>query len=294
SQGDPIEIILSGPDMDQLRELSLQVQGLLSRTSGVVDVRDNLGALPPELALQPNRAPLEFFGLRAGQLAGPIRLALSNDVIGTIPQQDGLDDIDIRLGTEWPSRPGEARGPRNIEEISLARAHTPNGESISLFQLVQPLQSESAVAISHRDGERALTVLAKNQVRTVGEITAEISPELEKLRASWPAGYSYSIGGEAEETQETFGSAGVALAVAIILVMGVLVIVFDSFRQSFIILVTMPLALIGTFLGFFIFGISFSFFAMIGVISLVGIVVNNGIVMVDTMNRSLKEGMSIA
>ncbi len=294
SQGDPIEIILAGADMDQLRELSLQVQNTLARTAGVVDVRDNLGALNPEIALRPNREALEFFGIGHGELAGQIRLALSNDVIGTIPKESGLDDIDIHLGTEWPSRPGEARGPRNIEEVSLARVHTQNGESISLFQLLQPVQSESAVAISHRDGERALTVLAKNQGRTVGEISEEITPALEKLRANWPAGYSYSIGGEAEETQETFGSAAVALVVAIILVMGVLVIVFDSFRQGFIILVTMPLALTGTFIGFFVFGMSFSFFAMIGVISLVGIVVNNGIVMVDTMNRSLKEGMSIA
>src|SRR5690606_2906702 len=142
-------------------ELSLQVQGLLARTKGVVDVRDNLGALTPEIALRPNREALEFFGISHGELAGQIRLALSNDVIGTIPQRDGLDDIDIRLGTERRSRPGEAHGPRYIAEISLARAHTPNGQSISLFQLLRPLQSESAVAISHRDSERALTVLAK-------------------------------------------------------------------------------------------------------------------------------------
>ena len=294
SQGDPIQVVLAGPDMDQLRELSQQVQDLLARTPGVVDVRDNLGALTPEIALRPNREALEFFGISHGDLAGQIRLALSNDVIGTYTTEGGLDDIDIRLGTEWPSRPGEARGPRDIEEISLVRAYTPNGDSVSLLQLLRPVQSESAVAISHRDGDRALTVLAKNQGRTVGEIISDVTPALEKMRAGWPAGYSYSIAGEAEETQETFGSAGIALVVAIILVMGVLVIVFDSFRQGFIILFTMPLALIGTFIGFFVFGLEFSFFAMIGVISLVGIVVNNGIVMVDTLNRSLKEGGTIA
>src|SRR5690606_5148579 len=121
-------IILVGADMDQLRELSLQVQNTLARTAGVVDVRDNLGALTPEIALRPNREALEFFGIGHGELAGQIRLALSNDVIGTIPKESGLDDIDIHLGTEWPSRPGEARGPRNIKEVSLARVHTQNGE----------------------------------------------------------------------------------------------------------------------------------------------------------------------
>ena len=78
------------------------------------------------------------------------------------------------------------------------------------------------------------------------------------------------------------------------MVFGVLVIVFDSFPQAFILITTMPLALIGTFLGFFTFGLSLSFFAVVGVIALIGIVVNNGIVMVDTMNTRLQEGMSIA
>jgi multidrug efflux pump subunit AcrB len=280
--------------MDKLRDLSQQVQTVLARTPGVVDVRDNLGSLEPEIALRPNREALHFFGISHEELAAQIRLALSNDPIGTFTRRSGLDDIDIRLGTEWPSRPGEARGPRNIEEIALVRAYTPNGESISLFQLLKPIQSESAVAISHRNGERALAVLGKNQGRTVGEVMNDIMPTLEEMQESWPGGYSLTVAGEAEETQETFGSAGIALVVAIILVTGVLVIVFDSFRQAFIILFTMPLALIGTFLGFYAFGMSFSFFAMIGVISLVGIVVNNGIVMVDTMNRSLKEGLNTA
>src|SRR5690606_38960190 len=84
-----------------------------------------------------------------------------------------------------------------------------------------------------------------------------------------------------------------SLSSSIILVFGVLVIVFDSFRQSLIIITTMPLALIGTFIGFFVFGIAFSFFAMIGVISLVGIVVTTGILMVDTMNQRLADGSSI-
>ena len=77
------------------------------------------------------------------------------------------------------------------------------------------------------------------------------------------------------------------------LVVGVLVIVFSSFRQALIIFATMPLAVIGSALGFWAFDITFSFFAMIGLVSLIGIAINNGIIMVDTMNGYLEEGMSI-
>ncbi len=291
--GDPIELELVGPDMDVLQTYSRQVQDVLNATAGVVDVRDNLGALKPQIALRPDREAASFFGLSQEELASQIRIAFSSDEIGTFITADDTDNIDIRLGTEWPSRPGEAGGPRSIEELSQIRAFLPDGGSIDMAQLVTAVQSEAAIAISHVNGERALTVMAKNQGRTVSEIMAELAPRLQALQDEWPGGYRLNIGGESADTAETFGSAGIALVIAIVLVVGVLVIVFSSFRQAFIIFATMPLAIIGAALGFWAFGISFSFFAMIGVVSLIGIAVNNGIIMVDTMNSFLKEDMTV-
>ncbi|MEB3357269.1 MAG: efflux RND transporter permease subunit, partial [Synechococcales bacterium] len=106
-------------------------------------------------------------------------------------------------------------------------------------------------------------------------------------------GYTYTFGGETEDQAETFGSAGQALALAIFLVFAVLVLQLGSFRQPFIILLAIPFALIGTVGGFFLTGIAFSFTAFIGIIALVGIVVNDAIVMVDTMNSYQQDGMPI-
>lgn len=294
SPGDPIEIQLLGGSMDTLKELSMQVQQVLTSTPNVVDVRDNLGAPQPQLALRPNRDALSFFGITHEELASQVRIAYSSDIIGTFATSGETDDLDIRLGMEWPSQPGEAGGPSNVEEFSRVRAYLPDGGSIAMFQLLSPTQSEGAIAISHVDGERALTVLAKNQGRTVTEIMSDVAPRLEELQRDWPAGYRVAVGGESAETADTVGSIGIAMVVAIVLVVGVLVIVFSSFRQALIIFATMPLAVIGTALGFWAFGISFSFFAMIGLVSLIGIAINNGIIMVDTMNSFLKEGMSVA
>src|SRR5690606_21448220 len=155
-------------------------------------------------------------------------------------------------------------------------------------QLLKPAQSEAAIAISHVNGERALTVMAKNEGRTVGEVMADVQPRLETLQQQWPANYRTVIGGESADTTETFASALIALVIAVVLVVGVLVIVFNSFRQAFIIFITMPLAIIGSALGFWAFDITFSFFAMIGLVSLIGIAINNGIIMVDTMNSYIK------
>ncbi|WP_170003992.1 efflux RND transporter permease subunit [Pseudopontixanthobacter vadosimaris] len=293
--GDPIEIVLTGPEMGELQDLSQQVQAVLEDEAGVVDVRDNLGSVTGEIALRPNREALDFFGLTQADLAAQIRFALSNDQVGEFVTPGPEDDLEIHIGTDWPSQQGyEAGGPSRYEELALVRAFTPSGESVSLLSLLEPVQSEAAVAVSHKDGQRALTVLAKNQDRAVTEIIDAVTPAIEEVLADAPAGYAFAVGGEAEETAETFGSAGIALVVAVIMVFGVLVIVFDSFPQAFILITTMPLALIGTFLGFFAFGLSLSFFAVVGVIALIGIVVNNGIVMVDTMNTRLQEGFSIA
>jgi len=293
ASGDPIEIKLVGPDMDELLGLSRQVQALLSGVEGLVDIRDNIGMLKPQLALRPDREAASFFGISQENLAAQIRIAFSSDIIGTFITESGSDNIDIRLGTEWPSRPGEAGGPRNLEELSRLRAFTDDGTSIALGQLLEPIQSEAAVAISHSDGERALTVMAKNEGRTVTEIMAEVAPRLNALQQEWPAGYSAVVGGESADTAETFASAFLALLVAVVLIVGVLVIVFNSFRQALIIFVTMPLAVIGTALGFWIFGVTFSFFAMIGLVALIGIAINNGIIMVATMNDYMKEGMAV-
>ncbi|MDH1265920.1 efflux RND transporter permease subunit [Pseudomonas sp. GD03944] len=294
SAGDPIEIQLIGADMDELLVLSRQMQSSLASVEGVVDVRDNIGMLKPQLALRPDREAANFFGIGHDDLASQIRIAFSSDVVGTFLTASDTDDIDIRLGTEWPSRPGEAGGPHNTEELSRVRAFKEDGSSIALNQLLTPIQSEAAIAISHNNGERALTVMAKNEGRTVGEIMAELAPRLNELQEGWPDGYRAVIGGESADTAETFSSALIALLIAVVLIVGVLVIVFNSFRQAFIIFATMPLAVIGSALGFWAFDITFSFFAMIGLVSLIGIAINNGIIMVDTMNGYLKEGMAIA
>jgi multidrug efflux pump subunit AcrB len=150
------------------------------------------------------------------------------------------------------------------------------------------------VSVTHQNVKRAISVLGKVRDRTATEVTNEFIPTLDAMQKNWPAGYQYALGGEAQETAETFASAGAMLVIAIILVFSVLVLIFGSFAQSLIIMATMPLAMIGTFLGFFALQIPFSFFAMVGVIALIGIVINDAIVMIDTMNRHLLTGMAVA
>jgi len=292
--GDPIEIKITGGGMNQLQSLSQQVQETLAGIEGTLDVHDNLGDLKTQIAFVPNREVSDFYGLSQQDLATQIRFAMSNDKIGTFATDGLSDDLDIRMGLNWASRDGQGGGPTRIDELSMVRAFTPSGNNIALLSLLRTDISEGPTSVVHANGERAITVSSKVDERSVNTIVAELEPLLEQLDDQWPAGYAWTIGGESEESAETFGSAGAMLVVALLMVFGVLVIVFGSFSQALILMTTMPLALIGTFLGFWLFGMSLSFFAVIGVIALIGVVANNGIVMVDTMNRKLQETRDIS
>lgn len=292
--GSPLEITLLGDDMDELQRISGEVQNELSKIQGVTEVKDNIGTMQAEIALKPDREAIDFYGITQRDLAAQIRYAMSSDTIGKFAVSGVKDDLDIKLGMAWPSREGKSGGPTRLEELSLVRAFTPDGESVSLLSLLEPRMDMSPVSITHKEAQRAISVLGKASDRPPTEIIEEFTPILNEMQKNWPSGYKYSLGGEAQETAETFASAGAMLVVAIILVFSVLVLVFGSFLQSLIIIATMPLAMIGTFIGFFALHIPFSFFAMVGVIALIGIVINDAIVMIDTMNRHLQKGMAVA
>lgn len=289
----PVQIELTGNDMDQLSRISNQVQLALAQVPGTVDVRDNLGRVKAEINLLPNREAIDFFGLTQQELAAQIRYAMGVGEIGKFAVGGLEDDLPIQLSMAWPSRNGRVGGPTRLDELAMVRAFTAKGETVSLLSLLEPRIGAAPISITHEDGRRSIAVLAKTDDTPPMKIVDAIQPTLEQMQKKWPAGYSYSFGGETQETAETFASAGSMLVIAIVLIFGLLVLMFGSFAQSLIVLSTMPLALIGTFLGFFIFQIPFSFFAMVGLISLIGIVVNDTIVMVDTMNTHLKEGIEV-
>lgn len=293
--GDPIQIEITGSELSQLRQISQEIQMALRQIPGATDVRDNLGALQPDLRLIPKREELSFYELSEEELASQAQYYMRDVDIGDFPLGGNKEDLEIRLSTAWPSRNGKVGGPTRRDELLSARFFTsnPDEEVISAGAVIEAVQAEAPLSITRRGGQRTVTVLAKNENRTTGEILADLDPILQEMKPSWPQGYNYRFGGETEDQAETFGSAGRALALAIFLVFAVLVLQLGSFRQPFIILLAIPFALIGTVSGFFLADIAFSFTAFIGIIALVGIVVNDAIVMVDTMNSYQQEGMKV-
>ena len=291
--GDPIEIELVGTDMEELRRISGEVQLALRQIPGAIDVRDDLGVLQPDIKLRPRREAINFYGLSDADLSSQGRYLMTDNDVGDFPIGGGEEDLEIRLSTMWDSRNGGVGGPTRRDELLTSPILTSNGEILAGTQVLEAELGNAPLSITHKDGQRTVTVLAKNKDRTVGEIVGELEPKLVEMKPQWGQGYNYKFGGELETQGETFSSAGQMAIVALFLVFAVLVIQFSSFTQPLIIMLAIPFALIGTFLGFFFFQIPISFPAVIGIIALTGIVVNDAIVMIETMNSHREKGLVV-
>ena len=291
--GDPIAVELKGSDMNQLRKISGQVQLALRQIPGTEDVRDGLGDMRYDVKLQPRREVMDFYGISQDDLALQGRYIMTDNDIGDYPIGKGEDDLEIRLSTAFPSRQGAVGGPTRADELGMIQLFSSNQGAVSGRSVLSIEENVAPLSITHTDTERSVTVYSKTKGRTTGEILADLQPKLEQMKKKWAIGYDYKFGGDAETQSETFGSAIQMSYVAIFLVFSILVLQFSSFTQPFIIMLTIPFAFIGTFGGFSLLHIPLSFPAIIGIISLVGIVVNDAIVMVETMNKHREKGMKV-
>ncbi|MEL6230403.1 MAG: efflux RND transporter permease subunit [Cyanobacteria bacterium J06627_3] len=306
---DAIQLELFGEDMQTLRQISIQTQEILRNIPGTMDVRDDLGNLRTDYKIVPRREALDFYGISQNDLSLQGRYLMIDNDIGDYPVGSGEEDLEIRLSTRWPSQDGDIGGPSRLDEFATIRFINDEGDAVSADAVIERVEGAVPLSITHRDTARSVTVLAKT-IPTGDyydtEILADIAPKLDALlydpalsdeenlaTGHWPRGYRYQFGGDAETSGETFASAGQMLIVAVFLIFALLVLQFGSYTQPVIIILTIVFALIGTFIGFFVLGLSISFPAAIGMISLTGIVVNDAIVMIDTMNEKRKQGLDV-
>lgn len=292
SSEDPLQIDIDGEDFQVLKDLSIEVRKALSRIPGVVDIRDNIGTSRTELSFRPLEESLDFHQVTRQELTEQMVVLMEHEKIGKFRRSGTQEDLDIRLGTWWPSQSEKMGGPRDWKELERLTIINGNGKPVSLWSLTEPRMDEVAAVIKHKDGRRSITVRAKLEGIYVSEVIERMRPIMEGQKADWPSGYDYTFAGE-KEVNETYSKMGRMFILAMFLVFAILALLFDSMIQPVIILYTVLFALIGVFTGFFLADIPFSFSAAIGVVALVGIVVNDSIIIVDTMNRHRKAGLTL-
>lgn len=280
SAGDPVQIELNGPDHDVLSELADQVVTLIDDIDGVHNPSTSADEGRPEMQILVDREAAAEYGMTHAQIMGQISSQL-NGQVATQFRTEG-NELDVRVLT-----PKEERD--TLEEIRDLKITTPTGEQVRLETVASLEQVEGPVSLTRQNQQRRVVVSAGLVGSDLGSVTNAIEDRLSGLE--FPEGYSYNIGGEAEDMMEAFGDLALALVFSIFLVYAVMAVQFENFLHPFIIMFSLPTMIIGVILGLFVTGMPLSIPAFIGVIMLAGIVVNNAIVLVDYINILRRKGV---
>ncbi|MCF8467841.1 MAG: efflux RND transporter permease subunit [Sneathiella sp.] len=294
TSADPIQLELTGDDPALLRTLSRRIQGALAASPGVTDMRDTIGPAKTETRFTLDRDVLAYHRLSEAEVMQQVRFSLTTDKIDTFKSSGTKPDLDINLGAQHPGRAGKPGGPRRLYELQTTPVVAEDGTVLSLPLVARITTVTSPRLYLHSNGRRTNTVKARlAEGATASGVAEQLSPLIAELQSTLPAGYDIRWAGEIEAADETFSETRVSLILAGLFVTATLILLFGSFLQPFIIMAMVPIALTGTFAGFYLLAIPMSFPAMIGIIALNGIVVNDGIVMVEVINERWREGKSI-
>jgi HAE1 family hydrophobic/amphiphilic exporter-1 len=279
----PIEIILFSDDLEALTSWAPVLADKLTKVPGLVDVRSSLEEGNPELQIIFDRDRLASLGLDMRTVAETLR----DRVLGSVPTRFREADrqIDIRVRNLEDQR-------RTDSDVRNLMIPGPDGRQLRLLTVAE-VRSDRGPAEIHRIQQQRAAVLSANlEGRGLGAAVRD----MEALLAANPPppGVLAELGGQVDEMQTSFASLRFALALAIFLVYVVMAASFESLIHPLVVLLTIPLALVGVVAGILTTGIDVSVIALIGVVMLVGIVVNNAIVLIDTINQLRRRGMAKA
>jgi HAE1 family hydrophobic/amphiphilic exporter-1 len=266
---DPIEIRIKGEDLNILYLIAEEVRAKGSAIPGVRDLAIQTETGKPELQINPIRWRLSPLGLNLSDLSDIVKGYLIGNESGKFRSGGFEYDIKARLDRQ------KAGDIFTVEELPVM---TPYG-LVPLKEIADVVWRDAPTEIRRVERERTVVVTGNVRYITTGEGNEKIRQLLSTF--DLPEGYSFSLGGEDEDMAEDFVELFRAAAIAVLITYIIVAAIMESWAYAFIILLTVPMALIGVVPAMLISGTSVSLFALIGAIMLIGMVVNNAIVVVD-------------
>ncbi len=280
----PVSIRVIGEDWINIRQGAALVESIVRDNPGTVNTDNPIGKHKIDVKLNINRDKAAMLGLPINQIDQNIRAALVGLPMGTYKDDKG-DEFNIILKSSETAQP-------EFEAFDTLMIRAQSGVMVPLKQVAQVSLSTSMPRYQHHNMERTARITA--DIRggyNTAEVTVVIEEKLAQL--TLPKGVRISVGGEKENRNESFGGMAKALIIAMLGIFAVLVMQFRSFKQPLIVFSAIPFAATGAFFGLFVSGYTFSFTAFVGLTSLVGIVVNNAIILIDYANQKHMEGQSL-
>ena len=274
----PLVIEIHGDDLDVLEDLSNQVKTAVQQIPELYNIEASMEGGSPEVEIIVDRMRAGIFNMSVANVVTQIQNQLTGKVAGTMEKGGEMQDITLRLPD---------KGLADLSDLTIK-----NGTQVIRINEIAEI----------REGQSPKEIFRRNQTR-IGKITGYMDKDiaLDKMVAKvnqaisgipLPTEYKIKITGEEEKRQESMDALSFAMMLSIVLVFMVLASQFESLLHPFTILLTIPVAVVGSILIFFIMGMTLNIMAIIGIIMLVGIAVNNSILLVDRILQLQKEGVS--
>lgn len=278
-----LEIDIRGHDMDASDALAQRVSQIIEQTKGAANPRISRTPGKPEMSIVADREKAAALGFSPTSVGEIVRTSIEGTVATRLRR--GGDEMDIRVRLRPEDR-------ENLEDVGDVLITAPGSPPVPLRGLVRLEKDTGPVQIERRDQERIVTISASYTGEVdAGTVNREITAKVRALNP--PPGFSIDFAGEEQERREAFAAMLLAFGLAVALVYMVMATQFESLLHPFIIMFTVPLSILGVLLALFVTGTSLSLMAYLGVIMLTGIVVNNGIVMIDFINQLRRGGMEL-
>lgn len=277
--GEPVEVrVMNGTPQERNDAVSL-ITNWLNTQRGLDKVTHNEALKDPQLQIIPQYEWLARYNLTVADLASTLRIAFEGDAVTSTWIGDQEIDLRVILKEDY----------RTIEKLATTKIYTADGVQVPLSRLAKVEHIEAPRLIQHYNGDREVTVTAQITDETLSSVALS-ETMLTELQSQLPSQVSIEIGGEAESTNETMSGFVVAFPAAIVGIYFVLAIMFNSLLQPLLIMVVIPFAVIAALMALFVHMQPISLFALIGVLGMTGVVVNNSLVLINRINELLSEG----
>lgn len=277
-----VDIEIYGYDFDITNAIAEEVKTRVEKVPGAINVQVSRKKDKPELQFVLDRDKLALHGLSTAQVSTSIRNRISGMIASQYKEEGDEFEIRVRLKEEFRN------SITDLDELSIL---APNGSRIKLKELGEIKEYWSPPNIQHKRRERIVTVTAKPDKVALGDLATLIKAEIGNVPVSQDV--MMVVGGAYQEQQESFMDLGLLMIISLILVFIVMASQFESFTMPFVIMFSIPFAFTGVIVALFITGTTLSLVAALGAVLLIGIVVKNGIVLIDYTNLMRDRGMEL-
>ena len=278
----PISVELYGSDIESTNRIAGEIKGIMESIAGIVDVAVSREMGKPEFWVEVDREKASTLGLTMGHVANILRTSFYGRVATQYREEGEEYDMFVRL---------RETDRQKIDDLENAHFTTPAGHQVPLRSIARVVRTQGPLTIERKGQQRVLYIGGGLYGRSLGEVVSDLRSRLASL--DLPPGVSIEIGGTAQDQAESFRWLFIALILGIILIYMVMAAQFESLIDPFIIMFSVPFAIVGVIWALFLTGYTLSLISFVGMIMLVGIVVNNGIVLVDYINILRARGISI-